>query len=38
LGAQETLIKLAYNRFDEVKASKSHKKAKKKTVADRNTD
>jgi len=38
LGAQETLIKLANNRFDEVKASKSHKKAKKKTVADRNTD
>ena len=38
LGAQESLIKLANNRFDEVKASKSHKKAKKKTVADRNTD
>ena len=30
LGAQETLIKLANNRFDEAKASKSHKKAKKK--------
>ena len=38
LGVQETLIKLANNRFDEAKASKSHKKSKKKTVANRNTD
>ena len=38
LGAQETLIKFANNRYDEAKASKSHKKAKKKTGANRNTD
>ena len=38
LGAQETLIKFANNRFDEAKASKSHKKAKKKQRANRNTD
>ncbi len=38
LGAQEALIKLANNRFDEAKASKSHKKAKKKLGANRNTD
>ena len=38
LGAQETLIKLANNRFDEAKASKSQKKAKKKPGANRNTD
>jgi hypothetical protein len=29
LGAHETLIKLANNRFNETKASKCHKKAKK---------
>ncbi len=38
LGSQETLIKLANNRFDEIKASKRHKKANKKTAANRNTD
>ncbi|MDD1627999.1 MAG: polyphosphate kinase 1, partial [Methylococcaceae bacterium] len=38
LGAQETLIKLANNRFDEEKTSQSHKKAKKKHGANRNTD
>ena len=38
LGAQETLIKLANDRLDEVKASKSHKKAKKKAGVNRNTD
>jgi polyphosphate kinase len=38
LGAQETLIKLANNRFAEVKTSKSHKKAKKKPGANRDTD
>jgi len=37
LGTQETLIKLANHRFDEAKASKSHKKAKKKPGANRNT-
>ena len=38
LGAQETLIKLANIRFDEAKVSKSHKKAKNKPGANRNTD
>ena len=38
LGAQETLIKFANNRFDEAKASKSHKKAKHNQRANRNTD
>ena len=38
LGAQETLIKFANNRFDEAKASKSHKKAKNKQRTNRNTD
>ena len=38
LGVQETLIKLANNRFDEAKASKAHKKDKKKPGADRNID
>jgi polyphosphate kinase len=38
LGAQETLIKFANNRFDEAKASKSHKKTKNKQRANRNTD
>jgi polyphosphate kinase len=37
-GVQETLIKLANNRLDEAKASKSHKKSKKKTVVNRSTD
>ena len=38
LGVQETLIKLANKRYDEAKASKSHKKAKKKSGTNRNTD
>ena len=38
LGVQETLIKLANNRFNETKANKSHKKTKKKSVINRNTD
>ena len=38
LGAQEALIKLANNRIDEAKTSKSQKKAKKKSGANRNTD
>lgn len=38
IGAQETLIKLANNRFNETKANKSHKKSKKKSVINRNTD
>jgi polyphosphate kinase len=38
LGVQETLIKFANNRFDEVKTSKSHKKAKKMPGSNRNTD
>ncbi|MDD5266018.1 MAG: polyphosphate kinase 1 [Methylococcales bacterium] len=37
LGAQEMLIKFANNRFDEAKASKSHKIAKNKQRANRNT-
>ncbi|OYV21083.1 MAG: polyphosphate kinase [Methylococcaceae bacterium NSP1-1] len=38
LGAQETLIKLANHRFAEAKTSSSHKKIKKKSEANRNTD
>ena len=38
LGAQETLIKLANHRFAEAKTSNSHKKIKKKSEANRNTD
>ena len=38
LGVQETLIKLANNRFAEAKTSKSHKKAKKKHGTNRNID
>ena len=38
LGAQETLIKFANNRFDEAKASKSDKKAKNKQRTNRNID
>jgi len=38
LGVQETLIRLANNRFAEAKTSKSHKKAKKKPGTNRNTD
>lgn len=37
LGVQETFIKLANKRLDEAKASKSHKKEKKKSGANRNT-
>jgi len=38
LGVQETLIKLANIRFAEAKTSKPHKKAKKKSGANRNTE
>ncbi len=38
LGAQETLIKLANNRFDEAKNSKFHKKGKKKHGTNRSAD
>jgi len=37
LGVQETLIKIANSRLDEAKTSKLHKKARKKSDANRNT-